>query len=106
MYTIDEMTLKEKTTIKILKFVVPIIVEPDDDKYYAHSPALSGLIVGGDTREEALQNARDGAIALLHSMIRDGEPIPLCLTITNTAAPASLVSGYKIYSLEEVTVTI
>jgi predicted RNase H-like HicB family nuclease len=69
------MTTKAK--VKTLKFKVPIVVEPDGDGFYAHSPVLPGLLVDGNTQEEALQYARDGATALLHSMIRDGDPIPL-----------------------------
>jgi predicted RNase H-like HicB family nuclease len=100
------MTIKEKSTLKVLKFVVPIIIEPDEAKYYGHSPALPGLIVGGDTRVEALQNARDGAIALLHSMIRDGEPIPLCLTTINASDISPVVRGDKVYTQEEIKVAI
>ncbi len=70
------MTMKVTINTKELKFKVPIIIEPDGDGFYAHSPALPGLMMDGDTLEEALQNARDGAAALLQSMIRDGDPIP------------------------------
>jgi predicted RNase H-like HicB family nuclease len=73
------MTTKAKTRIKELNFVVDIIIEPDEKSFYAHSPSLPGLMVDGETKEEALKNARDGAIALLHSMVRDGNPIPLCI---------------------------
>jgi predicted RNase H-like HicB family nuclease len=72
---VTNVTMKVKTNTKVLKFRVPIIVEPDGDGFYAHSPALSGLMMDGDTKEEALQNARDGATVLLQSMIRDGDPI-------------------------------
>ena len=101
------MTLKEKTANKVLRFIIPIIVEPDEDKFYAHSPALSGLMVGGDSREEALQNARDGSVALLHSMIRDNEPIPLCLTSGTALQPPKMtVNEGKFYFQEEIKVSI
>lgn len=58
-------------------FRIDIIVEPDDDGYYAYCPALEGLHVGGDTLDEAAQNAVDAAIAYLRSLIKHRDPIPL-----------------------------
>ena len=100
------MTTRVKINTREIKFKVPIIIEPDGDGYYAHSPALPGLLVGGDTKEEALQNARNGAIALLHSMIRDGEPIPLSIMISSNVEPSAVVSDHKHYSQEEIKVVI
>ena len=99
------MTLKEETVVKVLKFIVPIVIEPDEEKFYAYSPALSGLMVDGDTREEALQNARDGATALLHSMVKDGDPIPLSIMSKGTVPPVS-VKRNQSYSQEEIRVNI
>ena len=99
------MTMKVKINTKELKFKVPIIIEPDGDGFYAHSPALPGLMMDGDTLEEALQNARDGAAALLQSMIRDGDPIPLSIIIANHDSAAK-VSNHKHYYQEEIKVLI
>jgi predicted RNase H-like HicB family nuclease len=98
MGRMTNMTLKVKVNLKELKFKVPVIVEPDGDGFYAHSPALPGLLISGDTKEVALQNARDGAIALLHSMIRDGESIPLSIIIENKPESPAII--------EEITVLI
>jgi len=68
--------------IQTIDFAVQIIVEPDEGGFYAYCPALKGLHVGGGTEEEALQNARDAAIAYLHSLIKHGEPIPVGITAT------------------------
>ena len=64
-----------------LRFTVDIVVEPDEDQFHAYVPALKGLHVGGDTEQEALENARDAVIAYLRSLIKDGEPIPLIPTV-------------------------
>jgi predicted RNase H-like HicB family nuclease len=95
-----------KTKIKTLKFKVPIMVKMDGEAFYAKSPVLPGLLVGGDTREEALQNARDGATALLHSMIRDGDAIPLSVIVSNTNVKSITSLKNKKYFHEEIKVDI
>ena len=99
------MTIKEKINVRELKFRVPIVIEPDGDGFYAHSPALPGLMMDGETIEEALQSAREGAIALLQSMIRDGDPIPLSIAVSNNK-PSTKVNDHKRYYQEEISVTI
>ena len=61
----------------IIGFKIEIVVEPDNDDFHAYCPALRGLHVGGDTEEEAVQNARDAAIAYLESLIKHNDPIPV-----------------------------
>jgi predicted RNase H-like HicB family nuclease len=58
-------------------FEVEFIVEPDGTGFHAYCPSLKGLHMEGATREEALANAKDAAIAYLRSLIKHGEPIPL-----------------------------
>lgn len=101
-----EMTMKVKITTKELKFKVPIIIEPDGDGFYAHSPALPGLMMDGGTKEEALQNARDGAIGLLHLMIKDGDPIPLSIIIQSKTEISANFSDNKYYYQEEIKVPL
>lgn len=59
-------------------FKAKVIIEKDGDIYYAHCPALKGLHVDGMTEEEALKNAKDAMIAYIASLIKHGEPIPIC----------------------------
>ncbi len=100
------MTMKTKTKTRELKFRVPIIIEPDDNSFFAHSPALPGLMMDGETIEEALQNARDGASGLLQLMIKDGDPIPLSITLEKKNEAAAEVSDNKHYYQEEIKVSI
>ncbi len=80
-----------KTTIE---FKIDIIIEPDESGFHAYCPALKGLHVGGDTKEEALQNARDAAIAYLESLIKHGEPIPVGVARQNSRGIAANVSHH------------
>ncbi len=57
------------------KYSITIVVEPDDDGFYAHCPGLPGVFGCGDTEEEALQSARDGAIGILQTKLRFNDPI-------------------------------
>ena len=61
----------------IIEFKIEIVVEPDQGGFHAYCPALRGLHTAGDTQEEALQNARDAAIAYLESLIKHNDPIPV-----------------------------
>ena len=60
-----------------LKVRLAIQIEPDEGRYHAYCLALKGLHVDGDTEEEALRNAVDGAAAYLIALIKRGEPLPV-----------------------------
>ena len=60
-----------------IEFRIHIVVEPDEDVFHAYCPALKGLHTCGDTEEEAIDNAKNAAIAYLHSLIKHGDPIPV-----------------------------
>ncbi len=49
--------------MKEIDLAFDVIIEPDEPGFHAYCPALKGLHVGGDTAEEALQNARDAITA-------------------------------------------
>jgi antitoxin HicB len=54
-----------------------IILDPDPDGGYTVTvPALPGCITEGDTREEAIANAREAILLYIESLVEDGEPIP------------------------------
>lgn len=68
---------KMKGNKSSIEFEVQIFIEPDEPGFHAYCPALKGLHTCGDTQEEALSNAKDAAIAYLHSLIKHGDPIPV-----------------------------
>lgn len=63
--------------IRTLKLRVRFVVEPDDDGFHAYCPDLKGLHVGGDTVEEALENAMDAAQAYVSSLLKHQDPLPV-----------------------------
>lgn len=64
-------------TMKEAAYQIQVIIEPDKPGFHAYCPALEGLHVAGDTEEQALQNAKDAAIAYIQSLIDHGDPIPI-----------------------------
>ena len=61
----------------MIEFRIQVIVEPDGEGFHAYCPALKGLHTCGDTEAEALQNAKDAAMAYLKSSLKHGDAIPL-----------------------------
>jgi predicted RNase H-like HicB family nuclease len=54
-----------------------IILEPDPDGgFTVLVPALPGCITEGDTREEAIENAKEAIALYIESLLADGEPVP------------------------------
>lgn len=75
--TVPKAQPVSKKAVHTLTFQLVVVVERDDDEFYAYCPALRGLHVGGHTIEEAVQNAREAAVGFLEMMIKYNDPIPL-----------------------------
>ncbi|MCL5958665.1 MAG: type II toxin-antitoxin system HicB family antitoxin [Chloroflexi bacterium] len=72
-----------------IEFAVEICVEPDGSEFHAYCPALKGVHVSGETEEDAVENAKDAAIAYLHSLLKHHDPIPV-----GVIAPSRHSSGH------------
>lgn len=89
----------------IIGFRIEVIVEPDDIGFHAYCPALKGLHTYGDTKEEALENAKDAAIAYLESSIKHRDPIPVGITMQKDMTSISHVPRKRAsYHRQELTV--
>lgn len=53
-----------------------VVVEKDEDGYFAFCPELQGCYTQGDTYEEALEYIRDAIRIHLEDRIESGEKIP------------------------------
>ena len=53
-----------------------VIIEKDEDGYFAHVPALQGCYAQGDTYEEALVNIQDVIKLHLEDITESGQEIP------------------------------
>lgn len=59
------------------RYSLPIIVQKDNDGYYAECPALQGCFTQGETYEEAVTNIRDAMQLHIQDRIECGEEIPI-----------------------------
>lgn len=54
-----------------------VLIEQDDDGFFvAEVPSLPGCVTQGDTREEAILNAREAIAVYMDSLHDHDEPIP------------------------------
>ena len=59
-------------------YILKAVVEPDDDRWAAHCPALlrKGASTWGNTPAEALKNLQDVVRMVLESLVEHGEDLP------------------------------
>lgn len=59
-------------------YIFKIVVEPDEDRWYAYCPVLEekGGATWGYTKEDALKKMREVIEMTIGSMIEQGEQIP------------------------------
>ncbi len=57
-------------------FRLSVVIERDDEGYFAYCPQLRGCYTQGGTYEEALENVRDAVRLNIEDRIATGEPIP------------------------------
>jgi predicted RNase H-like HicB family nuclease len=62
-----------------------VIIEKDQDGYYAFCPELQGCYTQGETYEEALENIKDAIRLHVESRIEAGEEIPQSESISLTS---------------------
>jgi len=58
------------------RYTVVLIPEPEAGGYSVTVPALPGLFTQGDTRDEALEAAREAIAFHLECLVEEGESIP------------------------------
>jgi predicted RNase H-like HicB family nuclease len=58
------------------QYTVVLVPDSEGGGYVVTVPALPGCVTEGDTREEALTNARDAIRLFLEDLAANGEPIP------------------------------
>ena len=58
-------------------YVYRVVIEPDEDRYYASIPILPGCYSWGRTYEEVLKNIKEALELWLEVKKEEGEPIPI-----------------------------
>jgi predicted RNase H-like HicB family nuclease len=58
------------------RFLFPVLLEQDEDGYFASCPKLQGCYTQGGTYEEALKNIQDAILLHLEDRIANSEEVP------------------------------
>ncbi len=61
-----------------------VVIEEDEDGFYASCPDLQGCYTQGETYEEVLQNIRDAIRLHVEERLSSGESIPAPSAVTLT----------------------
>jgi len=62
-----------------------VVIERDENGYYAYCPELQGCYSQGDTYEEALANIKDAIRLHVEDRVESGEEIPQAESISLTS---------------------
>jgi predicted RNase H-like HicB family nuclease len=68
--------MKLQITPSAGKLTLPVMIEMDEDGYFASCPVLQGCYTQGDTYEEVLQNIQDAIQLHLEDRIANDEELP------------------------------
>ena len=60
----------------VQKYVFPVVIEKDEDGYFAFCPGLQGCHTQGDTYEEALNNIQEAVQLHVEARLDHGEDVP------------------------------
>jgi predicted RNase H-like HicB family nuclease len=63
----------------------PVVIEKDEDGYYAFCPLLQGCYTQGDTYEEVLTNIKDAIRLHVEDRLESGEEISQAESISLTS---------------------
>lgn len=61
---------------RVAAISLPVVIEPDEDKYHAWVPALPVCHTFGTTIEEAMDNIKEAAALHLEMLLEEGEEPP------------------------------
>jgi predicted RNase H-like HicB family nuclease len=71
------------------KFTLPVIVEKDEEGYFAFCPSLQGCFTQADSYEEILENIKDVISLHIEDRIASGEELPKTGQISLTSVEVS-----------------
>ncbi len=67
------------------KYLFSVVVERDEDEYFAFCPELQGCYSQGETYDEALQNIKDAMHLHVEDRLENGEEIPQSESVSLTS---------------------
>jgi predicted RNase H-like HicB family nuclease len=71
-------------SILMKSYRISVVIEKDEEGYYAFSPELQGCYTQGDTYEEVIHNIRDAIKLHIEDRLASGEDVVLPQSISLT----------------------
>ena len=71
-------------------YKLSVVIEKDEDGYFAYCPELQGCYTQGDTYEEVLENIKDAIRLHLLDRMESGEELPKTLAINLTTVEVAI----------------
>jgi len=68
----------------------PVVIERDEEGYFAFCPELQGCYTRGETYEEVLRNIRDAIRLHVEDRLESGEGIPQVESVSLTSVEVSV----------------
>ena len=69
---------------------VPVVIEKDEDGYFAYCPEFQGCYTQGETYEEVLENIKDAIRLHIIDRLESGEKVSKAEVINLTAVEVTL----------------
>lgn len=82
------MKIEQKNSPKTLMF--PVVIELDEDGYFASCPVLQGCFTQGNSYEEVLENIRDAISLHIEDRIANNEEIPKVSNVSLTTVEVKI----------------
>ncbi|MCZ3364412.1 MULTISPECIES: type II toxin-antitoxin system HicB family antitoxin [Methanobacterium] len=68
-----------------MKYKVSVVIEKDEDGYFAFSPEIQGCYAQGESYEEVIENIKDAIRLNIEDMMESDEVIPKIESISLTS---------------------
>jgi len=68
----------------------PVVIERDEEGYFAFCPELQGCYTQGETYEEVLENIRDAIRLHIEDRLESGEGIPQAESVSLASVEVSV----------------
>lgn len=72
----NSVTAKKPKKRTARKYTFPVIIEKDEDGYFALCPSLQGCYTQGDTLDEVMENIEEAVQLHVESRLQHGEEVP------------------------------
>lgn len=79
---------------------ISFVIEPDGDRYFGWSPDFSGVLVEGDTLDEAKENLKQAMLLHIETMMINDISLPKSVFVRHSEKKQGQIQTKKSQNLE------